>query len=134
MERILIVAQPDTTAMKLPPLSPVDYLLGRDSQITAGIEIKTRKETVEQVQSYGGLMLKHRKLVEMQTLASLLRTRCHVAFCFENAEGPILLADVDLITDLQPETPPDRRNYRGLSCDEEPVVYLDWTRHLRRIT
>lgn len=132
IDRIIASVPPGVHAIPLPPMSAIDYMLARDT-ITAGIEIKTRKETVEQVRGYGGLMLKHRKLVEMQQIATLLRAPCYVAFCFENARGPILILDVSTVTDPTPHTPPPRRNFRGLACDEEPVVYLDWDLDLRRI-
>ena len=134
IRRILETAAPETSAVSLPALSAIDYLLVKDQQVTAGVEIKTRKETVEQIRSYGGLMLKHRKLVEMAALSEMLRARCFVAFCFENSQGPILLAEPSRLTDLPPVTPPPRRNFRGLPCDEEPVVYLDWDTHLVRLT
>jgi len=130
ISRITARATPGTTVRKLPDLSMIDYFLTSEDQITAGIEIKTRKESVEQIRSYGGLMLKHRKLIEMQQLAEMLRIPCLVAFCFENAAGPIALVDARSIADLLPEAPPRRRNFRDLACDEELVVYLDWDRHL----
>lgn len=132
--RILETAEAGTEAIKMPALSAVDYLLTRDLQITAAVEIKTRKESVDQVRSYGGLMLKHRKLVEIADLSEILRIRAFVAFCFDNASGPILLAEPSRLRTLDPVTPPPRRNYRGLACDEESVVYLDWDQHLVRLT
>lgn len=134
IQRILNAANPGFTAVSLPALSAMDYLLVKDQQATTGIEIKTRKEPVEQVRKYGGLMLKHRKLLEIAQLAEILRINGYVAFCFENATGPILLAEPRKLLHLTPTTPPPRRNYRGLACDEEPVVYLDWDQHLQRLT
>lgn len=126
IRRILGHASDDTRVVAMPPFSAIDYLLIRHWQATTGIEIKTRKESVEQVRSYGGLMLKHRKLLEMANLSEMLQIRAIVAFCFDNAEGPILLAEPAKLLNLQPVPPPPRRNYRGLTCDTEPVVYLDW--------
>ena len=133
IDRILSIATAGTTAVQLPPLSAVDYLLIKDGTATVGIEIKTRKESVDQIRGYGGLMLKHRKVLELQQISTLLQIRVIVVFAFDNATGPILICEPATLTDLEPETPPRRRNYRGLPCDEEPVVYLDWTKHLRRI-
>ena len=134
ISRILDTAAPGTEAVTMPPLSAIDYLLTRDRQVTAAVEIKTRKESVEQVRSYGGLMLKHRKLVEIADISDILRVRAFVAFCFENATGPILLTEPSRLRHLTPVTPPPRRNYRGLACDDEPVVYLDWDNHLVSLT
>jgi len=134
IQRILEHASPDTRVVAMPPFSAIDYLLIRDWQATTGFEIKTRKESVEQVRSYGGLMLKHRKVVEMANLAEMLQIRTIVAFCFDNANGPILLAEPAKLLNLEPMSPPQRRNYRGLTCDTEPVVYLDWDHHLVRLT
>lgn len=133
IERILSIAQPGTKALQMPALSAVDYLLLRDDTATMALEIKTRKESVEQIRSYGGLMLKHRKAVELQTIGTLTQLQVLCVFAFDNAEGPILICDPSTLTDLEPAPPPRRRNYRGLACDEELVLYLDWDRHLMRV-
>lgn len=133
IRRILTIATTGSIAIRLPALSAVDYALIRDGIVTAMIEIKTRKESVEHISGYGGLMLKHRKVVELQNLGTYLQVPVIVAFAFDNGTGPILICDPSTLTDVEPMPPPRRRNYRGLACDEEPVVYLDWTRHLRRV-
>ncbi len=132
--RIVEHAGEDTRVVALPPFSAVDYLLIQGRQVSIGIEIKTRKESVEQIRGYGGLMLKHRKLTEIASLAEMLQIRCFAAFCFDNAQGAILLAEPAKLLSLEPVPPPPRRNYRGLTCDTEPVVYLDWDSHLVRLT
>lgn len=134
IRRIVEHASEDTKVVGLPPFSAIDYLLIQQGQTRMGVEIKTRKESVEQIRGYGGLMLKHRKLTEIATLAEMLQIRCFVAFCFENAQGAILLAEPAKLLSLEPVPPPPRRNYRGLTCDTEPVVYLDWDSHLVRLT
>lgn len=128
--RILSTSREAEYAIKMPDLSAIDYILGKDQQALAGIEIKTRKEADDQVKAYGGLMLKHRKLLELQQISEVLRLPCYVAFLFDNADGHIYLLDVSKITDPTPVTPPPRRNFRDLACDEEPVIYLDWRRDL----
>lgn len=133
IRRILEISSYGTTAVQLPPLSAVDYLLVKEGKATHGIEIKTRKETVEQIRGYGGLMLKHRKVLELQQISNLMQIFAICVFSFENAQGPIYICDVPSISGLEPQTPPRRRNFRGLACDEEPVVFLDWDKHLRRI-
>lgn len=132
MQRIVEGAKREITPVKLPPLAAIDYYVYVDDSITAGVEIKTRKESMERIRSYGGLMLKHRKISELQTLSNLTQVPMIFAFAFENGEGPIMLADAKLLTGLEPVSPPARRNYRGLACDDELVVYLDWDRHLER--
>ena len=134
IERILSIAKPNTVASRFPDLSVVDFILTRNGSAVSLIEIKTRKETVEQIKNYGGLILKHRKLTELQTLATFTNTSTYVIFAFENGEGPIMLCDVMDVTNVQPQPPPERRNYRGLPCDEEHVIFLDWNNHLKRIS
>ena len=130
ISRILGASREADSATKMPELSALDYLLTKNEEAIAGIEIKTRKESDEQVKTYGGLMLKYRKLVELQDISRILRLPCYVAFLFENASGHVYLLDVATIVDPQPVTPPPRKNFRGLPCDEEPVIYLDWDRNL----
>lgn len=133
IRRLLGIAKSGSTAVQLPLLSAVDYLIQRDGVVTAGIEIKTRKETVEKIQSYGGLMLKHRKFLELRELSTLLQAPMFVAFAFENGNGPILTVEPMKIHDPEPVIPPPRKNFRGLPCDEEPVIFLDWSRDLTRL-
>ena len=133
IDRLLTISSYGSSAIRLPALSAVDYVIIRKSRVTTAVEIKTRKESVDQIRSYGGLMLKHRKLLELQTIGTLLQVPVICAFAFDNAEGEIYLAYPDKLTGLEPQEPPRRRNYRGLACDEEPVVYLDWKTHLWRV-
>lgn len=132
MQRILDASESAATAVKLPALSAIDYLVAVEGVVVAGIEIKTRKETMEKIQSYGGLMLKHRKITELNSLGEFLQAPMIVAFAFENGEGPVLFAGTKQLETLEPVAPPPRRNYRGLACDDEPVVFLDWDKHLLR--
>ena len=125
MDRMIRDLDIHAKAIRLPRMSACDFFLDYGNLIRVGLEIKTRKESMQTIQGYGGLMLKHRKLLEMQSLARMLAMDILIAFAFENGTGPILIAD--------PVTPPARRNFRGLACDEEPVVYLDWSRHLQRV-
>ena len=133
IRRLLEISAYGSSAIQLPPLSVVDYLLVKEEKVTHAIEIKTRKETAEQVRSYGGLMLKHRKVLELQQIKNLMQIHAVVVFAFENGQGEVHLCDVTTITGLEPQTPPRRRNYRGLACDEEPVVFLEWNNHVRRV-
>lgn len=133
IHRLLTIASEGTSAERLPVMSAVDFILIRDGLATGLIEVKTRKESLERIQSYGGLMLKHKKLTELQTLSSLLNISTFVVFAFDNAEGPLLLCDSTKIINPDPVTPPVRRNFRGLACDEDPVVMLDWEKDLRRV-
>lgn len=120
-------------AIEMPPFSVVDYCLTRAGDICALLEVKVRKPTIETVKGYGGLMLKERKITELNQLSDLLRLPSFVAFAFEQGEGPILLCDVRRLTGLPAVEPPERRNYRGLECDQDPVVMLDWDKHLSRL-
>ncbi len=133
MDRMVRELTIEARPIRLPRMAACDFLLDYGTEIRVGLEIKSRKEPMEKVRGYGGLMLKHRKLVELQDLSRMLAMSVAVVFAFENGRGPILIAYPFNITDVEPVTPPPRRNYRGLACDEEPVVYLDWDRHLKRI-
>lgn len=118
----------DTTPLQyvsMPAYSAVDYLrVDENSRLVDFIEVKTRKESAEQVRTYGGLLLKQRKLEELQAIASMTRVPARVVFAFNNAEGAILAADV---SHIQFKTPVlTGRRDRGLATDEEPVVLLNW--------
>lgn len=119
--------QTHTEAIELPPLSAVDYFIMDFGQLKAGLEIKTRKETPQQVRSYGGLILKYRKYLELKQIGELLNISTYVLFAFENSEGDLCTVNIGDVIDPRPQTPPARKNYRGLACDEEPVLYLDWS-------
>jgi len=123
---------PGTTFTRFPDLSVVDFALVREGEVTALIEVKTRKETVNTIKGYGGLMLKQKKLVELQSISKLMNVHTSVVFSFENAEGEMWMT-TSLDIDAEPTAPPVRRNYRGLACDEDPVLYLDWTKHIKKI-
>ena len=118
----------DYNPIKLPELSSMDYLIADGENIIAGIEIKTRKETPEQIKEYGKLILKWRKYQELHAIGELLNIPTYVLFAFENSEGQLSLLHIPTLalTNPKPEDPPVRRNFRGLACDEEPVVYFDW--------
>lgn len=115
-----------TEAIELPALSAVDYFIMDFGQLKAGLEIKTRKETPAQVRSYGGLILKHRKYQELKQIGEMLNISTYVLFAFGNAEAELCTVAIDEIRDPRPQEPPVRKNYRGLACDEEPVLFLDW--------
>jgi hypothetical protein len=123
----------DAVALKAPRMSFLDYLIACDGEIRMAVEVKTRKQAPDEIRRYGGLMLKERKLLELQQISSLMQVRTYIAFAFSDGEGEVMVAEPALITGLQAVPPPPRRNYRGLACDEDPVVYLDWDSHLRRI-
>jgi len=118
----------DYNAIKLPELSAMDYLIADGENIIAGIEIKTRKETPEQIKEYGKLILKWRKYQELDAIGELLNIPTYVLFAFENSEGELALLHIPTLAlcNPKPEDPPVRRNFRGLACDEEPVIYFDW--------
>ena len=118
----------DYNAIKLPELSAMDYLIADGQNIIAGIEIKTRKETPEQIREYGKLILKWRKYQELHAIGELMNIPTYVLFAFENSEGELAMLHIPTLalSNPKPEDPPVRRNFRGLACDEEPVIYFDW--------
>lgn len=118
----------DYTFIKLPEMSAMDYLMASGSEMVAGIEIKTRKETPEQIKEYGKLILKWRKYEELLLISKLLNIQTYVLFAFENSEGGLSMLNIQTLqkTNPHPAQPPIRKNYRGLATDEEPVIYFDW--------
>lgn len=134
MRRLLALMPYGTTQVRAPELSFVDRFMVQDGRLRAAIEVKTRKQTDTEVRAYGGLMLKHRKLLELQHIADLMQIPTYVVYAFSSGHGAIYTADVTTLTNLQPQEPPRRRNYRGLACDLEEVVYLDWANHLRMVS
>ena len=117
-------------AHRLPSYSVADYAITKDNTLKSFVELKIRKETEQQIRSYGGIMFKHKKLLTLQNLNALTNTPVIIVFAFENGLGTILGADASKILNYTPETPPRRRNYRGLPTDEEQVIYLDWEKDL----
>jgi hypothetical protein len=113
-------------AHRLPSFSVADYMITSENTVKSFVELKIRKETEEQVRSYGGIMFKHKKLQTLQQLSALTNTPVIIVFAFENGTGTICGAAASKIPNYTPETPPRRRNYRGLATDEEAVIYLDW--------
>ena len=132
MRRFMTDAPADHKHFRMPPYSVVDYVLTRGDTIRSFMELKIRKEPMLQVQSYGGLMLKHRKITDLNDLREATKTEVWIVFAFDNGTGEVLAAKPENLLDLPLEDPPRRRNYRGLATDEEPVCYLDWDRHLTR--
>lgn len=116
----------DYYPVKMPELSVIDYFVATEGKLAAGIEVKTRKESPEQIKQYGKLILKYRKYEELKLISELTNIPTYVLFAFENAEGQLALLDIRHLTSPKPETPPVRCNFRGLACDEEPVIYFDW--------
>lgn len=132
MRRFMASAPIDHRCFRMPDYSVVDYALTREANIRSFMELKIRKEPMQQVMSYGGLMLKHRKITDLNALREATKTEVWVVFVFDNGEGEVLAAKPEQLLDLPLEDPPRRRNHRGLATDEEPVCYLDWDRHLTR--
>ena len=132
MRRFMSGAPDDHRCFRMPDYSVVDYVLTRGEAVRSFMELKIRKEPMEQVKGYGGLMLKHRKITDLHELSEATKAEVWVVFAFDNGEGDVLAAKPHELIDLPLEDPPRRRNYRGLATDEEPVCYLDWDRHLTR--
>ena len=125
-----LVHKTGAQAQRLPPFSVADYVITLENTVKSFVELKIRKETEQQVRSYGGVMFKHKKLLALQNLSALTNTPVIIVFAFENGVGTICGAAASKIPDYTPETPPRRRNYRGLPTDEEKVIYLDWEKDL----
>lgn len=115
----------------LPPFSAVDYMQVQDGVVVGLWEIKSRKETPEQVSAYGDLLLKQNKWLELRDLERKLRIPVTVVFAFMNGDGPLLTARPALLPD-RPGVSTGRRD-RNLETDLMPVVLLDWHTELNRI-
>lgn len=121
---------PQFTFIEMPERALMDYLVVNGCRAAMFLEIKTRKESMNQIKQYGGLMLKQRKIDEALDLANALQVQSYFLWTFDNGDGTIVRANAKDLKGLEGHTPPRRRNYRGLACDDELVVYLDWDRHL----
>lgn len=132
MRRFLSIMPVDITYFRMPQYSVCDYVVTNNTEVRYFMELKIRKETAEQVMSYGGLMLKHKKIVELANLADSTKSDVWVVWAFNNGEGDVYAARPKNLLHLPLEDPPRRRNYRGLATDEEPVCYLDWNKDLSR--
>lgn len=111
---------------RFPAMSPIDFQTSRNGTITAFVDVKVRKEPMEQVQQYGDLMLKHRKVLEYAAVTAHTGVPCLVLYAFGNGEKSIRVIDPTKVAHLTPVAPPQRRNFRGLACDEEPVLMCGW--------
>jgi len=114
-----------TTYIQLPSFSACDYLaVSRFGYATGLIEVKTRKETPEQIRKFGGLILKQRKAQELASIGKLLNLPAYVMFGFEDGNGALMQCDIGLLSDKQPVL--TGRRDRNLATDEEPVILLNW--------
>lgn len=119
--------------IQAPKMALLDYFVSKSNEITGGLEIRTRKQTAKEIQGYGGLMLKLRKLKDLQHLSLVLNMPIHCIFAFEEGYGDIYSCKVDGVPDLPAQTPPRRRNFRNVQCDLDPVIFLDWDKYLIRL-
>jgi hypothetical protein len=126
ISRFLSVLPARSSAFRMPAFSGVDYLVCEADEAVGALEIKVRRESLETVRGYGGLMLKHRKIAEASAFESFTRLPVRFVFAFDNGAGPILVTAPERVAHHPPEPPPRRREFRGLACDEEPVIFLDW--------
>lgn len=125
----IVEARGKCKSYKFPRLSVVDHIISGpedDAEAIAFVDIKGRKETAGQVRKYGGLMLKHRKIAELIALSEALKIPAFFVWPFESGLGDIYWARPESLVHKEPMDPPPRRKYRGLECDNEPVVYLEW--------
>ena len=124
-------------AFRLPKFSLVDFLVTENDSIKAFVEVKVRKEPLEQVKKYGGLMLKHRKIAELAYLSKVTNVRSYFVFAFESGLGDLLIADAAALhlVGLEECDPPPRGRDRGRpACDFETVAFLDWGVHVHLIS
>lgn len=108
-----------------PTLSACDYItINSEGRVNSFVEIKSRANSPEDIEKFGGLLLKHRKVVELHELGALLNTPVEVVFAFDAGDGVLMRASVDDLI-YKPLRSTGRRD-RGLATDEEPVVLLNW--------
>jgi hypothetical protein len=118
--------KPDTVVYRYPKFAIVDFMLCRDDKMICFIEMKVRKESLQTVQGYGGLIIKYRKLTDLCDLQRKTSVPTYLVFAFENGHGHILYLEVPETNTYSAQPPPRRRNFRNLTTDQEPVIYLDW--------
>jgi len=113
----------------------IDYWGYVNGQRRFGFEIKTRKESAQQLQRYPeGLIFRPRTLRECREHAKMLNIRVFIIFAFDSGLGEMWLTEPATYGDLEEHPPKPRRVSRGnLACDLEPMNYLSWTEHLHRI-
>lgn len=136
IERFIEKSERNLQVLGSTPRSSTDYYLAENGVILYLVDVKTRKESAEDVMKYPkGLMCRERKLVEFRQLAELLNIRSFLVWAFDYGRGDMFIAEPTRIEDeLVGETPPRRKQYRGEIFDDlENVVYLDWTKHLTRV-
>lgn len=134
MSRFVELLPFETQVLGSPARSSADYYLARNNEIRCVVDIKTRKQSVQQICNYGGLMCRERKIQEFKQLHHLLNIEAFLIWAFDDGNGPMFLAEPKNIHGLVGERPPRRHNYRGEIFDDiENVVYLDWNLHLTRI-
>lgn len=121
---------PGVSAQRMPQFSVADYAMTCCGKLSSFIELKIRKQTEQELRTYGGVIFKYSKLLKLQTLSTLTRAPVVILFAFENGRGPIYGCDVNRVHDYTTHKPAPRRNFRGLATDEEEVVYLDWDNDL----
>jgi len=61
------------TMCKTPQFAVVDYIALRDNKPVALIEIKSRTQTIEKINSMGGYLISFNKLEKMRDLSNLLQ-------------------------------------------------------------
>jgi hypothetical protein len=114
--------------------SNVDKLAIHNGHAVMAFEIKTRKQSAQQIRQYPeGLLIKARKVEEMQQIARLLNVTARIVFAFDNAHGEIWECQTEKLPELPQHTPKPRSNFRDLACDLDPVCYLQWEQHLKRV-
>ena len=124
-------------AYRLPKFSLVDFVVAEGDSIKAFVEVKVRKEPLEQVKKYGGLMLKHRKISELAYLSEVTNVRSFFVFAFDGGRGDLLIADAAALHSVGFEEcdPPPRGKDRGKpACDFEKVAFLDWGVHVHPVS
>lgn len=116
------------------PFSNIDKLATFQGTLVMAFEIKTRKQSANDIRRYPeGLLIKSRKLQEMQAVAKLLNITSRIVFAFENAQGEIWECRTETLPPLPEHNPKPRNNYRNLACDLDPVCYLQWDEHVKRV-
>jgi hypothetical protein len=130
----LISLYPQATAYRMPPFALTDYAIVDDDDLIAFIEVKVRKESAKEIrEKYGPLMLKARKVDELIALKESTKAAVVIAFAFNDATGDLYLTAPDHIRHKTGQAPPARKRFRGLPCDNEPVIYLDWDTDLQLV-
>lgn len=112
--------------------SECDYAVYDEyGEVVEYIEVKNRKEGHFASTFKDGVILKVAKVQDLCELSERTGKPVSVVFAFRSGQGAIFRVDPRGLGYLTPVAPPERRIYRGLECDDDPVYMVPLIRMQR---